>query len=455
MTCSRPLLATLALVLGLAACASPQRAGEREPDPGVLLPRLFNPTVVYQGMGLLAAGEPTPFVAAVRFLAGPAPESTLAVFGLSLSNSALSFRRVGSSFEAGYRIEIVFRREGEILAQFPADEEVRVAAFQETLRRDESVVFQRFLHLPPGVVEATVAVRDRYGAGFSRAVGSLDVPRYGVGPGLSAFVPVYEGSSRTAVADRPPVVVNPRATARYGTDTLTFYLEAYDVAPGARAVVRAVDAAGDEVWRDTVDLEAQGAGLAAAFAHIAPDLLPVGELWVAGTLLGGTDTVQTVALVSLSDQWAVASFLDILSLLRYFGHDEAIEAMQAASATERAWRWREFWRGTDPDSSTPENEALDPYFAHLREANARFREQETPGWLTDRGEVFMTLGEPDEIYDSRADLLGGGLRMIRWSYAEDRLSLDFVDGSGFGDFRLTPSSRADYAQALIRVREGE
>ena len=81
--------------------------------------------------------------------------------------------------------------------------------------------------------------------------------------------------------------------------------------------------------------------------------------------------------------------------------------------------------------------------------NRLFRNEGTPGWRTDRGEVFITLGRPDEVYDNRTDAEG---RYIAWSYTTLRLDLFFEDLARFGRFRLTPQSRADYSRVLVRVR---
>src|SRR2546422_1605729 len=51
-----------------------------------------------------------------------------------------------------------------------------------------------------------------------------------------------------------------------------------------------------------------------------------------------------------------------------------------------------------------ENEALEAYFRRIQIANQRFRESGDPGWLTDRGEVFITLGDPDDVFDFTADV---------------------------------------------------
>ena len=103
------------------------------------------------------------------------------------------------------------------------------------------------------------------------------------------------------------------------------------------------------------------------------------------------------ALVSFTQAWVVTNFDEMLDLLRYFGHDNEVSAMRKAPESERARMWREFYTATDPNTVTPENEALNQYFGRIAQANQRFTDEGVPGWRTDRGEVFINLGPPDEI----------------------------------------------------------
>jgi len=101
---------------------------------------------------------------------------------------------------------------------------------------------------------------------------------------------------------------------------------------------------------------------------------------------------------------------------------------------------------------TPENESLDEYLRRVQLANARFQDEGQAGWLTERGEVFISLGEPDEIVDMSSGLDRSAQRVIRWTYTNQRLQLYFQDQGGFGQFRLTPSSRSEFQRVVARVR---
>jgi len=444
--------AVAALVFVGNGCGPWQRVGSSDaPAPGTTMPRLFDATSTYRSMGFLATAGPLPFVASIRYLRGPTPDSTLALFSLSLANSAITFQRAGTEFVAEYRVEALFRVDSGLvpLRRVARDEQVRVRRFQETLRADESVIFQQFVTLPPGPFTVSVMVRDRNGPAFARSERVDTAPNLWRRPGLTRPIPIYEGTGRTETTTLPALLANPRATLPYGTDTLRFYVEGYGLA--GRIVARVVDGADHELWRDTVTLRGDNA-LAAAIIKVAPERLPVGQAEIETVPAGGGDTTRTRILISFSNQWVITNFDEMVSLLRYFDGQIWVDSLRKAAPERRSAVWQEFWKASDPVEITPENEALDDYFRRVRLANARFSDEGEPGWLTDRGEVFITIGEPDEVFDMSNGMDRSGLRAIRWTYTNLRLVLYFQDQSGFNHFRLTPTSRAEYMRVLSRVR---
>lgn len=449
--------AALIMVSFLAGgCGSWQRVGTPEggPRPGTTVPRLFDATSVYRAMGALVGGGALPFVASVRYLAGPTPDSTLALFSVSLTNQTLSFQRRGAEFIAEYRVEASFRTDttgGSVppVRQIGSDEQVRVRNFQETLRTDESVIFQQFVSLPPGTYQVMVMVRDRNGPAYARAERMDTAPRF-AGPGLTDPIAVYTAEGRTRRADLPKLVANPRSTLPYGSDSMRFYIERYGAGPGT-IVARVVDGGDRELWRDSVRMSG-GTDLASATLIVAPGKLPVGQAELQTVPEGGGDTTRARFLVSFSNQWVITNFEEMLSLLRYFDRQDWVDSLRRSPADRRPEVWRDFWRTTDPVPITPENEALDDYFRRVQQANVRFADEGQPGWLTERGEVFISLGEPDEMLDLSNGMDRSGMRVIRWTYNEQRLVLYFQDQSGFSRFRLTPTSRAEYQRVLARVR---
>src|SRR6185503_9586981 len=235
------------------------------------------------------------------------------------------------------------------------------------------------------------------------------------------------------------------------SDTIRFYIEGYGVTNGARVVARVIDGSDRELWRDTIALRGDGS-IAAATIAVPPDRLPVGQAEMLTAPAGGGDTTRTRYLVSFSNQWVITNFEEMISLLRYFEAQTWVDSLRKATPADRPKVWRNFWTATDPVVITPENEALDDYFRKVQQANVRFPDEGEPGWLTDRGEVLITLGEPDEILDLSSGMDRSGLRAIRWTYSNLRVVLYFQDQTGFNHFKLTPTSRAEYQRVLARVR---
>jgi GWxTD domain-containing protein len=448
----RPVYTAAVLLLPVvAACGTWKRVGTPEPRSATpeQVTRLFDPTTTFREMGLIAVGGALPIVGSVRLLAGPAADSTLVLVSLSLHNRGLTFRRAGDGFAAGYRVEVVFRQGNDIAQQVVRDERVQVGSFRETLRTEESIIFQQFVPVRVGDYVIDITVRDRGGPNVARSEVTAHVPGLEP-PAVSHPIAVYEARPRTSTSAPPTLVANPRNAVAYGADSVRFYLETYGLPAGTALAMEVEDPTGRSVWVDTARIEST-APVAGRVITIPPSQLSLGrhELKV-GIVTGGVVATASF-LVAFSDFWAISNFDDMISLLRYFAPADTLRALNNAPADQRAAAWQHFWIETDPNPLTPENEALDQYFARLQAANQRFTDEGIPGWLTERGEVLITIGEPDQVYDPRPDIQGRG-RVFTWIYNQYRLQLYFVDDAGFGRFRLDPRSRSDYLVVLNRLR---
>ena len=442
-----PIPAFLLTLATLAACAQWTRVGEvQKLNPEQEISQLFDPNTLYANLGRLVSPDAVHYIGSVAFVPGHG-DSTLAIVGLSLANRAFAFDKQGNAFVARYRVEYQIDHVGIPPIIVGRDENLRVASFQETLRSDESVLLQQNMSLRPGDYQLTVRVRDLSNGATGTATQRLVAPAFGPGT-YTAPILAYRVRGRGSRDDSLAIVLNPRGTVAYGGDTLLVYVEGVGFR-GPQDVPLQVRDERDSVVVHTSVHFTGATQVESRFIRLAPDSAPLGQLQV----LIGPDPAphKTSALVSFSSAWVVTNFGDLLSLLRYFGEDKRLDAMRKAQGTERDALWREFFHATDPNPSTPENEALDAYFARLAIANQRFRETGTPGWRTDRGEVFIVLGEPDEQVDQSRQLQNNG-RFYVWSYTDYRLQLFFQDVSGFGHFQLTASSRADFNQIRARIQ---
>ncbi|MBA3522825.1 MAG: GWxTD domain-containing protein [Gemmatimonadales bacterium] len=437
----------LAIVLLLSValgCGSWRRVGTQdEPAPAETLTRVFNTTQFYQRLGRLAAAEPLPFVGTVAFAAGPA-DSVIAVLGLSLENRALAFQREGNVFVARYRVSLSFQRQGAPPVDLVREEIVRVPTFQETQRSDESVLFQQVLRVVPGTYKVTVTLRDATSTSESSATADFTAPPFAPGS-YTAPILAYQATGRGSLADPLSLVLNPRGAVGYGSDTLLAYIEGYGFTEARTIPFEVRDEQQRVIFRDELRFRG-GRPVESQVIRLSPDSVSLGELRVS---VGNEPERSVSALVSFTQAWVVTNFEEMLELLRYFGHDNRLGQMRRAPPAERARLWREFYTETDPNDITPENEALNQYFSRVQAANQRFTDEGVAGWRTDRGEVLISLGAPDESVENTP---GAASRIVRWSYLSYRLEIYFQDETGFGRLRLTPGSRAEYERVLSRLR---
>ncbi len=99
-----------------------------------------------------------------------------------------------------------------------------------------------------------------------------------------------------------------------------------------------------------------------------------------------------------------------------------------------------FWHRLDPDPATLENEFRERFSTRCIEAETRFSERGRSGWRTDRGRVYLALGEPDTIERLPGDPESIGREL--WTYTTrasgDPLRIVFYRGTD-GIFRLDPA----------------
>jgi len=401
----------------------------------------------FRRVGRFASGDPLPFVGTVVFADGPA-DTTLAVLALSLENRSLTFEREPSAYVARYRVDVSVRPVAGPSVDVGREEVVRVATLQETSRTDESVLFQQNFRLVPGKVHVSVAVRDVSSGLEGRAEREYEVPAFG--PGLTTDpILTYQAQGRGRPEDPLNLVLNPRGTAGFGGDTMLAYVEGYAFRRPRTLPFEVRNEQDSVVFRDSLRFRG-GRPVESQVIRLAPDSLVLGEMRI--VVGAGNEARQTTALVSFTPAWLVTGFDQMISLLRYYGPSPWLDSLRKAGPADRNRLWREFWRRTDPNPKTPQNEQLDEYFTRIATANAQIKDEGVPGWRTERGEVFITLGPPDEITEASP---GPQSRIIRWTYNNFRLALFFVDESGFGRYRLTPQSRAEYERLQARLRRGE
>ena len=447
----RVLLLLLAAASVTTACSTAVSNANPEADsnaPLSLGSAVPDASVLYRQIGLIAAPAPVPFVGKIAAFASASPDSTLVLVSLSLPNKALTFTREGDRYRAPYEVKLTLNRGSTEAASVDAMEIVRVGSFREINRTDESIIFQHYFHIAPGTYALSVNVRDVGGSRGATQDASITVPALTPGH-LSTPTLVYEATGRTTLDSVPGLLASPRSSAVFGRDsTVAVYVEGYG--QGARLPVEFVvrNDKGAQVWRDSTQLARRGA-LFSGIVNVPISNVGVGVAQVYFTRRDAVqDTASTPLFVSFGEDIPLMSFEDMLGYLRFFASPSRLSVLKNATPERRATEWARFLRATDPDPATPVNEDLQQYFGRIQIANGQFRMDHNPGWLSDRGMVYVALGEPDQVFERNINStltttqMGGTTRLQIWQYRQYNTQLVFYEETG--RWRLTRPSETEF-----------
>lgn len=134
--------------------------------------------------------------------------------------------------------------------------------------------------------------------------------------------------------------------------------------------------------------------------------------------------------------------------------------LKLTSDRERDLFIEAFWKHRDPTPGTPENEVRTEHYRRLNYVNHFFgRETPKPGWKTDRGRVYIILGEPNDIqrFEGKSAIYPAEI----WFYQGKTdlglpagFNLMFFQKGGSGEFKLYSPAR-DGPQALMPAYYGD
>lgn len=140
---------------------------------------------------------------------------------------------------------------------------------------------------------------------------------------------------------------------------------------------------------------------------------------------------------------------EFYSKVRYIITKQERAVFKNLPPSEREGFIQEFWKRRDTDPETEENEYREEYFKRIEDANHLFREGGTPGWLQDRGRIYILLGPPDDRYKYPTGYSFYDRPSELWFYGV--FPIIFVDQSYTQDYEISPLS-AQYLAVLLRAQ---
>jgi GWxTD domain-containing protein len=437
------------IALALAGCSSPAVI----PPPPAAPVTLAEPSApesvdIYRAAGFVVGSGAIPFVGLVRYVATEFLDSTAVVVALSVPPRSLSFVRAGDRYAAFYAMRVDLLRGDAIVRSDRQTGEVRVASFAETTRGDEGIIFQRTIRATPGAYALRLTAQDSLGTGTGMSTTMINVPSMREGT-VAPAIPVFMAQPRETRRAAPTIIANPRSTARYGRDSMfQVYLESYGASAPDTLVISARRSVGSPLLAADTVIARRNVAVRSGRASLPVYKLDLGPFHLSVARPDGTELDSLTGVVNLGVEIPVNSLDDLIESMRYFASDADLQRLRSASAAARPAQWAALVRRTDPNTATPDNEALAEYARRLRVAERLYGQGSRHGWQTDRGVAVAALGEPDYMTEPQpADSLGSA-KIITWEYRRHRLFLTFSDADGPGTWRLTPSSAETFRAFL-------
>ena len=333
--------------------------------------------------------------------------------------------------------------------------------------------------LPPGNYDFIVEARDQNAGIMYSLRRNENIPSYSA-PGLQISDPILASSiQRSAVEGqfvRNGYAISPNPDRRFGARSRIMYVY-YELYGGTTGV--AVRDSFEVVYRILDELGGQVRAFAPEINQRTGSLTAhVGGLSIAGLSEGNyilfikvedrasglhTSTksrfnivpyIFGVGIPELTEE----QFRKSLDIISYIGSSREQSLLESLDETGRKNFVRRFWSNRDPNGAEPGNEFMNEMMNRYDYTNERFSGH-IPGWLTDRGRIYISYGPPRDIqrYVHNPDTKDYEI----WAYAiEGETIFIFVDERGFGQYRLVHSNARDEIQnddweAFVRPIEGD
>lgn len=299
--------------------------------------------------------------------------------------------------------------------------------------------------------DVRISLRDLTANVTSDTTITVRTPSFNAGVSLSS--PMLYRSRRGAQV--LPNIGNDVSTLN--KDDAGIFVEAYNVKSGKYWLAQYVYARNDE--SEAIDpiftyVVTDGSSRTPIFQPFDPSELWLGEYKVDVFLLPATFDTSNVTLRDLKSASLASSSREIRSPVQAgipFSDRDLDIAIEQLNYIATPWEWDslnagtnrkekrlaviDFWKKRDPYPHDRANQPMEVFYRRVAFANFHYGGMGNEGWKTDRGRVYIVLGEP--TYIERQPYQATSKPYEMWEYQDLNVRYFFVDHYLLGDYRLT------------------
>jgi len=365
-------------------------------------------------------------------------------FLMSVPYDELQFVFQDSVYKAGYELTItILDMENNVIETRIKDKKITVQNFQLTNSLNEYSSLNELFYIAPGDYKLIVELMDIDSKSTRIQKSKISITDYYNVPFSMSDVLFLNREIR-----EEGDVYTPNLVANYDKDQREIYLK-FDIYNNKE--LDSVDIGlnikdfNDNTYNTYQYKEGLKGFNTTILLRVVREKLASGNYILNLIVKGGQEVIERK--LQFSVNWAQMTSVSIdinsaIEQLRYVATTKKIkEMLNAETNEEKEQVFNDFWASRDPTPSTEINELKKEYYSRVAFANRNFSDSRE-GWLTDRGEVYIVLGPPDNI--RRYPYMTNSRPYEVWYYYRFGNNLIFVDDTGLGDYRLTPESWDTY-----------
>lgn len=428
----------------------------------------FLAPMFWRGSSLAEAGGGLPFfVDTSVFQALEDSTRSYVELYILLSSRSLEFQEQGEEFGARVSIRAsVVDSAGEKKWDGQWRKEILVAS-EEDLERGSSILDIAGLMVEPASYTLSVSLRDELSGDSSSVTGELYVPE--IPADTLSISQVEMAMEITASQEEGDFVKNglqilPNPTRIYGykAPILYFYVEIYDLRFGVDldstyTIQQKIFNTSNELVKEYTPKTQNKPGRTCVevgginVLGLEPETYIL-RIMVRDNANGAEVFSQRWFRVTSPQEEGPASSPESIALtpeeaehygnvIKYIADKRELDTYRNLGLEAKARFLDDFWQRRDPDPATAANEFREEHIRRWDYANRQFSKfQQSDGWKSDRGRVYIVYGPPDDIERHPSDFSSAAWEQWFYYSLEGGVHFVFADLSGFDNFVLLHSN---------------
>lgn len=368
-------------------------------------------------------------------------------------NVSLNFQNVDNGYIAEYEITLdVLGKDDKIVGSYNQVNKIKVESYPKTKSLTDFRTNQVNFMLPEGKYEIVLNLYDLHTKYIQTVSEKLKIKRNKSNhPNLSEIElvqAVQQASNSGSIFTKGSFDLIPSLTHQYGSDDdprLQFYFEIYQGKKHRDSVVVEISLKHylkAMQYKDTMTVFFDEKDKINQFREIKMELLPPGDYELIVRLLGERRRKFSTKSKEFSLTWSQKAILkndynSVVNQIELIANRNEIENLEkAVTYDQRIEAYSEFWSKRDPTPGTTVNEAQTEFYRRITIANQYFTHLNHPGWKTDRGRIYITYGQPDQVDDFPISLETVPRQIWIYYKSERYKRFEFIDQNNDGDYWL-------------------